>query len=47
MICPSRRGSLLILPRASRANSSESGQGQVGSLVEDSMTSPWRGLGHM
>ena len=34
-------------PRASRARSSESGQGQVGKSVEARMTSPSRGLGHM
>ena len=34
-------------PKASRAKSSESGQGQVGSLVEANITSPWCGLGHM
>ena len=46
-MCPSLRGNLLMRPRASRARSSESGQGQVGNSVEARMTSPWRGLGHI
>ena len=40
---PRLRGSLLTRPKASKARSSESGQGQVGSLVEASITS--KGLG--
>ena len=44
---PSRRGRLLTRPKASKARSSRSGQGQVGSRVEASMISPRQGLGHM
>ena len=43
---PTRRGRLLTRPKASKARSSRSGQGQVGNLVEASMTSPCQGPGH-